>query len=69
MSTLPVLVFIEKSQLIPFVEALLQPHAVEVRGGFTHSGTFGRAEASLEIGYCRAVTRAGAAELTSEPMP
>ena len=32
MSVLPVLVFIEKSQLIPFVEALLRPHAVEVHG-------------------------------------
>jgi hypothetical protein len=47
MSDFPILVFIEDSQLVPFVEALLRPHAVEVRGGFTHSGTFGRAEASL----------------------
>jgi hypothetical protein len=47
MSHLPVLVFIEKSQLVPFVEALLHPHAVEVEGGFTHSGTTSAAEMSL----------------------
>ncbi len=47
MSVKPVLVFIEKSQLIPFIEALLRPHAVEVHGGFTHSGTSSRAEMSL----------------------
>jgi hypothetical protein len=44
---MPVLVCIEKAQLVPFIEALLRPHAVEVRGGFTHSGTSTEAEVSL----------------------
>jgi hypothetical protein len=47
MSVSPVLVFIEKAQLVPFVEALLRPCAVEVEGGFTHSGTTSAAELSL----------------------
>jgi hypothetical protein len=47
MSVLPVLMFIEKAQLVPFVEALLRPYAVEVEGGFTHSGTISAAEMSL----------------------
>jgi hypothetical protein len=47
MSVSPVLVFIEKAPLIPFVEAILGRHAVEVRGGFTHSGTTSHARASL----------------------
>ncbi len=47
MSVLPVLVFIEKAQLVPFMEAILRPHAVEVQGGFTHSGTTSQAQGSL----------------------
>jgi hypothetical protein len=49
MSAKPVLVFIEKAQLVPFVETLLRPHLVEVHGGFTHSGTTGQAQASLFV--------------------
>jgi hypothetical protein len=47
MSVKPVLVVIEKAQLVPFIEALLHPHLIEVCGGFTHSGTISEAEMSL----------------------
>src|SRR5258708_1080897 len=47
MSDLPVRVFVEKAQEVPFVEALLRPYAVEVHGGFTQSGAILSAEASL----------------------
>jgi hypothetical protein len=47
MSDLPVLVFVEKEQEVPFVQAFLHPYAIEVHGGFTQSGAISSGEASL----------------------
>ncbi len=47
MSNLPVRVFVEKEQAVPFVQALLRPYSVEIRATWTMSSVISSAEVSL----------------------